>query len=390
MKYIGLCALISVVALCVSAGIPQSEYDALKALYVATNGDSWTNNKGWLKEGTNPCTDWYGVTCYPNGNNVQSLSLSNNNLEGKIPEEIKDLVGIKSVDFGLNKLGGDLPKGFFTLAKMYAMSLKENKFTGPLDFSNMVDLQFAHLDFNSFTGSLNSFCSCQNLKVLGLVNNAMTGSIPDCFVSLTQLQTLMLGGNSLSGPVPAFSAQSLRAIDVSRNRLTGAPAFSKFMSAPEVTELDFFGNMLSGPISGLSGHGSIVVFDVHDNKMTGTIPYDYPISMRNLFVLHAQKNNLHGFLPELFNITRIASFDFSDNHLYCPLPKFPKSGTATCQYWKLSLANPSRCTVGRNCFIVVMGSGFVPGEKASCSFGNAGSVPATVVSSADEILDICR
>ena len=120
----------------------------------------------------------------------------------------------------------------------------------------------------------------------------MVGSIPDCFVGLTQLQTLQLGGNMLSGAIPAFSAESLRAIDVSRNILSGAPALSKFMGAVGLTEIDFFDNQLTGPISGLSGHGSMVVFDVHHNQMSGNIPSDYAVSMRNLFVLNAKKNKL--------------------------------------------------------------------------------------------------
>jgi len=383
MKYFGLCVLLGVVAVCVNAAIPDSELNALKALYSSTKGDSWKNNAGWAQNGTDPCKEWFGVTCTSDGNHVESLSLSNNNLEGALPKEIGDLIGLISVDFGLNKLSGDLPSSFFTLGKMYAMSLKENQFTGRFDFSAMTGLQFAHLDFNKFTGSLDSLCSCSSLKVLGLVNNEIVGEIPDCFVTLTQLQTLSLGGNLLLGSIPAFSAESLRALDLSRNTLTGTPAFSKFMGATGLTEINFFGNQLTGPISGLTGHGSLVVFDVHSNKMTGTIPPDYAVSMRNLFILDAKKNNLYGFLPDTFTNTTIASFDFTDNELYCPLPTLPSTGAATCQYWKLSLANPSRCTVGQTCYVVVMGSNFVTGESASCKFGDVATVSATVVSSSE-------
>jgi len=47
-----------------------------------------------------------------------------------------------------------------------------------------------------------------------------------------------------------------------------------------------------------------------------------------------------------------------------------------------TLANPPRCTVGQNCYVVVSGEGFVPGEKASCQFGST-SVTAIFVSNTE-------
>ena len=125
-------------ALCVRADIPASEMEALKALYNATNGDNWKNKDGWFKDGTDPCKDWFGITCTSDGNHIQALSLSNNNLEGTLPEEIGLLAdNLVSVDFGLNKLTGCLPANFSILTKLYAISLKENTFACRLDLSKM-------------------------------------------------------------------------------------------------------------------------------------------------------------------------------------------------------------------------------------------------------------
>lgn len=242
------------------------------------------------------------------------------------------------------------------------------------------NLQYVHLDFNSFSGTLDHFCGCQVLKVLGLVNNAVEGAIPDCFLAFTQLQTLHLGGNRLTGAVPAFSAESLRSLDLSRNALSGVPAFGKLMQATGITEVDYFGNRLSGPLDGLAGHPALVVLDVHDNKLAGHVPAAYATTLPHLYVLHAQRNSLTGHLPDAFAASTVASFDFRENPLYCPLPQLPAGGTAACTYWQLGLANPSRCVVGQRCFVVVNGANFVAGERVECRFGDALRAPALVVS----------
>jgi hypothetical protein len=58
------------------------QYLALKEVYLATNGDQWTNNAHWLEgepcdpQGGNPNatyqSGWHGITCYNSGM-VQSM-----------------------------------------------------------------------------------------------------------------------------------------------------------------------------------------------------------------------------------------------------------------------------------------------------------------------------
>ena len=54
----------------------------LVQLYIATNGDTWINNTGWLDESIDHC-NWRGVTC----NEVQlvtEIDLTANNLTGQL------------------------------------------------------------------------------------------------------------------------------------------------------------------------------------------------------------------------------------------------------------------------------------------------------------------
>jgi len=102
--------------------------------------------------------------------------------------------------------------------------------------------------------------------------------------------------------------------------------------------------------------------------------------MPNLLYLYAQGNDIHGFLPWGFNETTIPFFDFSDNELYCPLPKLPPGGRATCGSWSITSVDPDQCTLFDKCVVSVFGQGFVVGQKAFCVFGDITTVSATVVS----------
>jgi hypothetical protein len=65
---------------------------ALNTLFYATNGSSWRVRDGWT--GPDPvCAPWYGVTCDDDGKVIQ-ISLSDNDLFGELPSEIR---GLKSL-----------------------------------------------------------------------------------------------------------------------------------------------------------------------------------------------------------------------------------------------------------------------------------------------------
>jgi hypothetical protein len=74
---------------------------ALGALYEATEGNHWNNHDGWLGPAGSECT-WYGVQCEPSATEpttVIDLDLSENNLRGRIPEAIGQLVHLQTLSF---------------------------------------------------------------------------------------------------------------------------------------------------------------------------------------------------------------------------------------------------------------------------------------------------
>jgi Leucine-rich repeat (LRR) protein len=58
---------------------------------------NWNSDKRRVSE-------WYGITVLDK--NITRIDLSNNNLVGTIPTSIADLIGLKTLNLGGNKLKG--------------------------------------------------------------------------------------------------------------------------------------------------------------------------------------------------------------------------------------------------------------------------------------------
>ena len=65
----------------------------LTALYHRMNGDEWTNNANWLREG--PLSTWFGETANSFGNVIE-VKLARNNLQGTVPAELYHLASFRN------------------------------------------------------------------------------------------------------------------------------------------------------------------------------------------------------------------------------------------------------------------------------------------------------
>ena len=70
--------------------IPQTECQALVALYNSTGGNNWNINIGWLTN-NEPCS-WYGVAC--GRGRVVRIDLHSNGLNGPIRPELGNLTNL--------------------------------------------------------------------------------------------------------------------------------------------------------------------------------------------------------------------------------------------------------------------------------------------------------
>ena len=97
-----------------SKRIPPQERQALIAIYEATDGTHWKDKNGWLGDPGSECT-WKGVMCgsrLPGPTTVTSLTLSENNLRGAIPEAAGQLTHLENLDIYGNALSGKLPEAW--------------------------------------------------------------------------------------------------------------------------------------------------------------------------------------------------------------------------------------------------------------------------------------
>ncbi|KAK9165802.1 hypothetical protein Scep_000993 [Stephania cephalantha] len=130
-------------------------------------------------------------------------------------------------------LRGTLPPNTLTgLDQLRLLNLRNNSLTGALpDLSPLSHLRALFLDHNSFSGRFPiSVLSFPRLRSLDLSHNAFSGPIPDALADLPDIHYVRLDSNRFNGSVPALNQSSLIVFNVSRNELSGAVPVTRALS----------------------------------------------------------------------------------------------------------------------------------------------------------------
>ncbi len=121
--------------------VPQTEKDALIALYNATDGPNWFTNTNWNT--SEPVASWSNVTV-DNGH-VITLGLAAENLTGTLPNDILNLTFLERLYVSYNNLAGTIPD-LTNLSNLQTLTIGENHFQFG-DFEN---------EFSTYIGYNNS------------------------------------------------------------------------------------------------------------------------------------------------------------------------------------------------------------------------------------------
>ena len=212
------------------------------------------------------------------------LNLKNNALSGSIPKALKKMNHLSMIDFTSNEITGEIP----------------------------------HWLSNSLP----------SLKVLGLGQNQLQGTIPASFVHLSLLKTLSLDGNSLSGDAsPIQHLNQMEFLYISDNTLTGNLDEGLLSNMPNLKEVDLSNNEFSVSDAGvvprfLFEHETLQVLDLSNNRINAMLPLKalqqgIDDGSTSLTFLSFRNNSLYGTIPQTFldSLTSLSHLDLAGNKL---------------------------------------------------------------------------
>ena len=323
---------------------------ALVALYDSLGGPNWSNQNNWKSD--QPINTWYGisVTADANFTRVSGISLSNNNLQGRIPSALGRMDSLKVLDLYGSALSGSIPDSLYALQELQVLKLTRggpggltgsispkigrltklrifeisyNSLSGALPDSLFTLTQLEKLEMN-YSGQFNSSLSpsignLTNLTELYMSGNQFTGNIPTQIGNLTALTRLDLSSNQFSGSIPSqiWGLTNLQTLNLSYNIFTPGPLPAAVQNLSNLNYLFLTSDSLTGSIPDLiGGLGALYYLDLSRNQFTGTVPASLA-GLTNFQYLYLNRNQLDS-LPDLSSLNlynldvSYNKFDFAD------------------------------------------------------------------------------
>ncbi|KAG8480284.1 hypothetical protein CXB51_024860 [Gossypium anomalum] len=229
-------------------------------------------------------------------------AMGKNNIFGKIPDGIGNLINLEVLVVGESQLSGPIPFNIGRLQKLNQFSVDNNFLSGtiPHSIGNLIELTELGLSFNNLQGNIPSgLGNCKNLLLMDLSSNNLSGPIPPEVLGLPSLSIVLnLSSNDLTGElsVEVEKLKNLGALDVSQNRLSGLLP-KNLGSCVSLEKLFLEGNLFEGPIpTSLSSLRGLVALDLSDNNLSGGMP-EFLVRFGALKYLNLSFNDLEGLIP---------------------------------------------------------------------------------------------
>ncbi|TYH51524.1 hypothetical protein ES332_D10G281700v1 [Gossypium tomentosum] len=235
---------------------------------------------------------------------LQGLAMDENNILGKIPDEIGNLINLEALVVAENQLSGPIPLNIGKLQKLkiFYASINFLSRTIPHSIGNLTELTELDIHFNNLQGSIPSgLGNFKNLLLMDLSSNNLSGPIPPEVLGLPSLSILLnLSSNDLTGElsVEVEKLKNLGTLYVSQNRLS-ALLPENLGSCVSLEKLFLEGNSFEGPIpSSLSSLRGLEALDLSNNNLSGGIP-EFLVRFGALKYLNLSFNDLEGLIPSI-------------------------------------------------------------------------------------------
>ncbi|KAJ6793049.1 putative inactive receptor kinase [Iris pallida] len=296
----------------------------------------------WTLAGPSCPKSWHGVTCGPDGAAVVALSLDGLGLSGDLKlSTLAPLASLQTLTLSGNNLTGRLVPALGSLSSLRRLDLSANRFYGP------VPAKIARL---------------QNLVHLNLSHNSLAGGFPVGIRSLRQLRVLDLRSNALWGDAEDLlsGCGSLEHVDLSDNRFSGRLSFGSGL-ADAAKYLNLSGNDISGGFGSMGSFRNLEVLDVGRNRLSGELPEFGGLT--NFRVLRAGSNLLDGPVPGglLQSGMQLAEIDLSGNGFTGSLPSINSTTLKVLNLSSNALSGPLPSSIG-NCISVDLSKNMVSGD----------------------------
>lgn len=336
--------LLVVLVLAASSAVescPPSDREALLAFKAALHEPYVGVFKTW--QGADCCHNWYGVSCDLHSGRVADISLRGVSEEplfrkahrtgtafmsGHISPAVCRLSRLSSLTVADWKgITGEILRCITSLPFLRILDLVGNRLSGtiPADIGRLQRLTVLNVADNLISGEIpSSVTNLAGLMHLDLRNNRIGGELPRRMGSMRMLSRALVSGNQVGGPIPSSicSIYRLADADLSRNRFTGPiPDCLGRMAVLSTLNLD--GNRLWGPIPSSLFRSAVMDLNLSRNALSGPIPNAFgPTSY--FTVLDLSFNALKGALPpSVSQASYIGHLDFSHNHLCGRIPSGP-------------------------------------------------------------------
>ncbi|TKY50134.1 Receptor protein 12 [Spatholobus suberectus] len=264
---------------------------------------------------------------------LQYLDLSDNELDGSLIKSLQTLCQIKDLELLVldqNPFSsGPLPD-FSKLSSwsLKALSLRNTNIVGPLSFDHFSHLEYLDLSFNYLNGSLPMFkvTKLSSLQGFYLSHNQLSGTIPYTLGQLSNLTTLSLSSNKLSGTISEvhlLSLSRLQTLDVGGNSLTFS--MNPTWVPPFQLQNFYASSCILGPQFPvwLKYQRKLEVLQISYTGIIDSLPIWFWDTTSSLLYLNVSHNKLSGVLPKSLPSMKAILWDLSFNNLSGPLPPFP-------------------------------------------------------------------